>query len=172
MDEKERIDALMKQADFYMEHRKERRDVEWRISLAIWGFLAAGIGTVVAKEEVRTVITESSLTGGLLLAVPVVHGIWVLDNLARNERDARRAYECANHARELLKLRRLKPEWLLRLPIIPLVEWLITVGLVIVWAIIMKRTEPLLICFMMLYAAIIFSVGLSILKQPIGTHPS
>jgi hypothetical protein len=50
MAQKDHVEALMKLADFYMQHRKERRELEWRISLAIWAFLAAGF---VATADVR-----------------------------------------------------------------------------------------------------------------------
>jgi len=39
---KDRFDALMKLAQFRMDHRKERRQLEWRVSLGLWLFLAAG----------------------------------------------------------------------------------------------------------------------------------
>jgi hypothetical protein len=52
MNEKDKFDAMMKKlADFYMGQRKERREFEWRISLAIWVFLAAGIGTIAAVRS-------------------------------------------------------------------------------------------------------------------------
>jgi hypothetical protein len=51
MNEKDKFDAMMKLADFYMGQRKERREFEWRISLATWVFLAAGIGTIAAVRS-------------------------------------------------------------------------------------------------------------------------
>ena len=68
MEEKERVDALMKLAEFHMQHRKERREIEWRISPAIWGFLAAGIVTTASNSEFRKAITAHPFTVcGLLI---------------------------------------------------------------------------------------------------------
>ena len=105
MEEKERVDALMKLAEFHMQHRKERREIEWRISLAIWGFLAAGIVTTASNSEFRKAITAHPFTVcGLLIGAIFFHGLWIVANLARNVRDSDRAYTCVNHARALLEL--------------------------------------------------------------------
>ena len=42
-DHKDQFDAFMKLADFRMNVRKERRQLEWRVSLGLWVGLAAGM---------------------------------------------------------------------------------------------------------------------------------
>jgi hypothetical protein len=104
MEEKERVDALMKLAEFHMQHRKERREIEWRISLAIWGLSCRGDRHDRLKQHSEG--DHCTPFYGLRSSDwrYFFHGLWIVANLARNVRDSDRAYTCVNHARALLEL--------------------------------------------------------------------
>lgn len=43
MSQKERFDALLKLAEFKCNIRESRRDVEWKVSLALWAITGAAV---------------------------------------------------------------------------------------------------------------------------------
>jgi hypothetical protein len=87
---KEKFDAFMRLADFRMEVRKERRQLEWRLSLGLWIALAAGM---IAFKNAELHIWTPLLVF-ILIVVVVGHAVlWVHGNWWRNERDAKQAYQ-------------------------------------------------------------------------------
>jgi hypothetical protein len=97
MDDKDRADLLMKLADFRMERIKSRRDHEWKVTVALWALLAAGI----AKP-----LTLTRLSPGILiitLAIVIVgHGtLWVWPHWKRSKEDTLLSFHYANNAEKL-----------------------------------------------------------------------
>ena len=88
-DHKDQFDAFMKLADFRMNVRKERRQLEWRVSLGLWVGLAAGM---IAFKNLQFHIPQTLLVVSLVIVALGHAWLWVVGNWWRNERDAKRAY--------------------------------------------------------------------------------
>lgn len=94
MSPKDRIDALMKLADFRLTRWKTRADAEWKISLAFWGFLLAA--TSLKNKPPQGF-------GWWLAAIVLAYIVlWVFQIWRRNERDHREAFRYADAAEEIL----------------------------------------------------------------------
>jgi hypothetical protein len=113
MDDKDQFDAFIKLADFRMNVRKERRQLEWRLSLGLWIALAAGM---IAFENLQGVRVPEYLLVPFLAVVVVGHAYWVVGNWWRNERDAKQAYRMIAKAEGLLNVE-------YRPPLKPWAEW-------------------------------------------------
>jgi hypothetical protein len=98
--EKERFDALLGLADFRRKVREERRQLEWKLSLALW--IAMGAGMIAFRDHP---ISRWAL-GISLIVVILLHGVWVHSNYMRNERDAQRMYDHLEQAQAMFPLRR------------------------------------------------------------------
>src|SRR5262245_5775213 len=99
MDDKDRFDAFMKLADFRMDVRRERRQLQWRLSLGLWIALAGGM---IAFKNLHVRIL-TFLLALILLTVVLGHAYWwVIGNWWRNERDAKQVYRMLARAEELL----------------------------------------------------------------------
>jgi hypothetical protein len=96
LDNKDRLDALLRIAEFYMAVRKERRQYEWRVSLGLWVGLAGGM---ISLKGISLLVLVP-----LLILVNIGHAwVWVRSYYTRNERDSRRAYLYIDKAKELLE---------------------------------------------------------------------
>jgi hypothetical protein len=96
LDHKDRLDALLRIAEFHMAVRKERRQYEWRVSLALWVGLAGGM---LSLKTISLFVLVP-----MLIAVNAGHAwLWVRWYYTRNDRDARRAYLHMDKAKELLE---------------------------------------------------------------------
>jgi len=92
----------MKLADFRMNVRMERRQLQWRVSLGLWIALAAGM---IAFKNARIPVSEWILVP-ILAGVLVGHAVlWAYGNWLRNERDAKQAYQMIANAEALLGVR-------------------------------------------------------------------
>jgi hypothetical protein len=107
MNDKDQFDAFMRLADFRMNVRKERRQLQWRVSLGLWIALAAGM-IAFANREVRL---PEIILALFLIAVVVGHAyLWVVGNWWRNERDAKKAYSMIAKAKDLLHVKYQPPQ--------------------------------------------------------------
>jgi hypothetical protein len=99
MDDKDKFDAFMRLADFRMNVRKERRQLEWRVSVGLWIGLAAGM---IAFKNLQIRLPEIILALFLLIVFLIHAWLWVVGNWWRNERDAMQAYRMIAMAEALL----------------------------------------------------------------------
>jgi hypothetical protein len=99
--DQERFDSLMKLADFRRQVREERRQLEWKLSLALWAAMAA-------RDECipRPTVSNCALGIGLVLVVGAHIAFWVEASYLRNERDAKQMYDHLDPAQRMLPLRR------------------------------------------------------------------
>jgi hypothetical protein len=105
MEKKERFQAYLELATFRMEVRKERRQHEWRVSIAVWGALGAGM---IAFKGVHISFWVLFI---LLASAVLIYGVcWVGANLERNQRDVKRGYQWLEIAESLFpELEKPKP---------------------------------------------------------------
>ena len=73
-------DMLMKLANFRAERRKERRQLEWRFTAAVWAALAGAI------------YKGFCFPWWPFVVIVLVHAWWIGLNWVRNERDIRKAF--------------------------------------------------------------------------------
>jgi hypothetical protein len=143
MEPKDRVDGLMKLAEFRTKHRKQRRQVEWRVSLGIWASLTAGI---IADSEGKLKPPLPLLGIGLAL-ITLMHFWWVGSNYVRNQRDADRAYDRVGDAEEELGVERTPGRkthhWyeFLWEPV-PAAEWFVTIALALIWWFLAAQVFP------------------------------
>ena len=91
MSQKEQFDALLKLAEFKCNIREKRRDIEWKVSLALWAITGAAVAYLKGHSFLWSVV--------LLGCVVLMHSLlWVRTNYDSNERDARQMYFYLNHA--------------------------------------------------------------------------
>jgi hypothetical protein len=93
-----RVIPRHKLADFRMNVRRERRQIEWRMSLGLWIALATGI---IAFRNAQIRVPQYLLALFLVLVIAGHAWLWVGGNWWRNERDAKRAYEMIAKAEDL-----------------------------------------------------------------------
>ena len=79
-EEKARFDALIRLAEFRRQYRDARRSVEWRVNFAVWA-LMIGIATTLKSYSIGYAVVA-------VIAVAVLHCLWIRDNFQRNERDS------------------------------------------------------------------------------------
>jgi hypothetical protein len=107
MDEKDQFDAHYKLAEFYKQVRNERRQHEWKVTLALWVGLAAGAAGMVSVKELPH-IPPCAVTI-FLAAVLLYHWLWVKDNFRLRNRDADRSYEHLSRASDIAGHNEVKP---------------------------------------------------------------
>jgi len=107
MDEKDKFDAYMRQAEFNIKRFDERRGYSWKVALGFWG----------------TPIVAAAIFGGmdpspiLLCLLPVaflpiaLHVFWLKNVFAENNKDKSTAYAARDMAYKLAKLKYEKPEY-------------------------------------------------------------
>ncbi len=98
MTEQQRFESLMKLAEFRMGIREARRSYEWRVSLALWLGMAAGLISLKG-------VPLGLLITALILVVICYSWLWIRWNWIAGERDARLAYFYAESAEALLSIR-------------------------------------------------------------------
>jgi hypothetical protein len=93
---KSHFDALMRLAEFRNARIKDRRSHEWKVTLAVWGLLAAGIAKPPKIEGGLCLI-------GLGLAVVVIaHAFgWVGSHWQKSEYDGRVSFYYTDQAHKL-----------------------------------------------------------------------
>jgi hypothetical protein len=96
--EKERFEALVSLADFRRKVREERRQLEWKLSLALW--VAMGAGMLAFRDHP---LSNCALGVGLIFVIGL-HAIWVNANYTRNERDAGKMYDHLDQAQAMFPL--------------------------------------------------------------------
>ncbi|MGA8012719.1 MAG: hypothetical protein WB949_09855 [Candidatus Acidiferrales bacterium] len=80
MTSKDRFDALVKLAELMANIREKRREIEWRVSVALWAMMAGAI----------VYLRSHSLWWSLILLILVVltHGwLWIRTNYNSSQRD-------------------------------------------------------------------------------------
>jgi hypothetical protein len=83
----ERADVLMKLADFRVARRHERRQLEWRFSIAVW----AALGGLIFKGFSLPCWPLPAIVS-VFLVIVLFHAWWIGLNWVRNERDIRKAF--------------------------------------------------------------------------------
>ena len=71
-EEKDHFDACMKMVDFRMKRIESRRQHEWKVTVAVWALLAAGILNL-------KVVNPYLLASGLIVLC-LVHLWWIRDH--------------------------------------------------------------------------------------------
>lgn len=106
MDEKDKFDAYMRQAEFNIRRFDERRGYSWKVALAFWG----------------TPIVTASIFGStepnifLLCLLPVaflpiaLHFFWLKNVFVANNKDKSMAFGAMDKAYKLAKLKYERPE--------------------------------------------------------------
>jgi hypothetical protein len=102
VDGKDRCDGLLKLADFRMARIVSRREHEWKVTVAFWALLAAGI----AKPP-TTLVKENGFIVILSLALIVVsHTIlWIYPHWLRSKEDVYHSFRYTDAAEELLRVK-------------------------------------------------------------------
>jgi len=91
MTDKERFDALIKLAELQSSIREKRRDIEWKVSMALWAIT----GGAVAYLKGHSVLWSLILLG---IVVFMHSWLWVRTNYKSSERDADQVYYYMRHA--------------------------------------------------------------------------
>jgi len=108
MSKKDEFDALMKLADFRFKRWADRRQYEWKVSLALWAGLA-GAAVVLKTTGVMQALKNAPpslwiVLGALLLLMWVGHAWkWVFWNWKRNQADINLAFFFADTAEGILR---------------------------------------------------------------------
>jgi hypothetical protein len=98
MDDKDRFDRLMRLVDFRLKRWDARRGYEWKISLALWGLLAAGAFYIPVRPNMYAVAI-------LLFLVCIGYALlWLGPVLTRNDEDMNMAFYYVNRAERILGL--------------------------------------------------------------------
>ena len=98
-DSKESIDGLMKLADFRMARIVSRREHEWKVTVAFWAVLAAGI----AKPPTLFARKYSIILVFLLGAIVAAHtGLWVYPHWKRSKEDIDQSFQYTDHVERIL----------------------------------------------------------------------
>jgi len=95
IDDKNDFDKLIKLADFHLRRWDARRSNEWKISLALWGLLLAGVYRLPPVKNTCGVAT-------LLLIGILAYVLWEMSNLTKNDEDMKRAFYYKDKAESLL----------------------------------------------------------------------
>ena len=113
IDAKDRCDGLLKLADFRMARILSRREHEWKVTVAFWALLAAGIA-----RPPTTLVRENGVVVILSLAlIVVIHAIlWMYPHWLRSKEDVYRSLRYTDSAETLLGVQvkhqdQKEPEW-------------------------------------------------------------
>lgn len=100
-DPKESVDGLMKLADFRMAHIVSRREHEWKVTVAFWALLAAGVAkppTILAREYGCVLIF-------LLVAIVAGHtGLWIYPHWKRSKEDVDCSFRYTDQVERILSV--------------------------------------------------------------------
>jgi hypothetical protein len=96
MEDQERFDRYMRLADFRLRRWDARCNNEWKISLGLWGLLAASAYYIPVKLNM-------CMVGALLIIVFIGYAVfWSLPILVRNDEDMNIAFYYAKRAEKIL----------------------------------------------------------------------
>jgi hypothetical protein len=102
IDGKDRCDGLLKLADFRMARIVSRREHEWKVTVAFWALLAAGI----AKPPTTIVREHSCIVIFLLSLIVVGHAIfWIYPHWLRSKEDVYHSFRYTDAAEGLLRIK-------------------------------------------------------------------
>jgi hypothetical protein len=110
VDEQHQFDALMKLSQFRFERWRERRSLEWKLSLALWTLLV-GVPSFFKTQGVHFSACPTAL---MLVAVWCGHAFWVRTNWISNQMDIKTAFHFAERAEGMLPPSNVIPEKRLR----------------------------------------------------------
>ena len=96
MSKKDYFDAFVKLAEVRIARNNVRRQLEWKISIALWAFLAAAIYSLKIRPS------DYILVAALALIVIVHGGMWVAKIWSTNKYDLRAAFHYLNCAEQAL----------------------------------------------------------------------
>jgi hypothetical protein len=117
-EQKDQFDAHYKLAEFYKQVRNERRQHEWRVTLALWVGLAAGAAGMVSVKILPNI--PRCIVIAFLVLVLIYHCGWAMDNFRLRNRDADRSYAHLAKASEFTGLSKVDPpnqKWWERYPL-------------------------------------------------------
>jgi len=92
-DDKDRCDVCMKMVDFRMKRIGSRRQHEWKVTVAVWALLAAGI--LKAPDVNRWVFAVG------LAALSLLHFCWLLHHWLRSKEDIIISFFYSDRAAEI-----------------------------------------------------------------------
>jgi hypothetical protein len=97
--EDKRFDALMKLAEFRLQRWRERRETDWKFTLALWTLMVA-VGAYVVSHRADFEWRQVAIA---LAALVICHAwFWVRNNWLSNEMDIRTAFYFAEYAEKLV----------------------------------------------------------------------
>jgi hypothetical protein len=100
MNAKERFDALMKLVDFRMSRIADRRDHEWKVTVALWALLAAA--TIYLRPLENAGPCEHRLVAAILSAIVLGHAfLWVGNHWKRSKEDILISFFYSERAHDL-----------------------------------------------------------------------
>jgi len=101
MDDKDKFDALMRQAEFNIKRFDERRGYSWKVALGFWGAI---IGTAAVFGDMQQVILLLCLLP--VTSIPIMlHFYWLKNVFDANDKDKSMAYAARDAAYKLAKLK-------------------------------------------------------------------
>ena len=89
MPDKDKVEALMKLADFSWRDYSERRSIEWKTNFALWLALATFASFMFQNQSVLAVEFKLLITAILILTFLVYTFLWKAEVKARNRSDKR-----------------------------------------------------------------------------------
>ena len=106
MDQKEKFDALMRQAEFNIKRFDERRGYSWKVALGFWGAI---LGTAAVFGDLKPSLFFLCLLPGTLIPI-ILHSFWLVNVFNANKIDKVAAFEARDAAYKHAKLKYEKPE--------------------------------------------------------------
>jgi hypothetical protein len=106
MEKKDRCELLLKLANFRMTRVASRRDHEWKVTLALWALLAAGIA-----QPPRHIFIVDLLV--ILIAIFGIHSFWVYDHWNKSKEDIYYSFKYTDAVSEILmsEIKFPTPQW-------------------------------------------------------------
>jgi len=98
MHDKDRVESLLKLADFSWRDYSERRSIEWRTNFALWLSLAVFASFMFQNQSVLSVGLKILITIGLAATFIVYTFLWKAEVKARNRSDKRLVQYYLNQA--------------------------------------------------------------------------
>lgn len=89
MPDKDKVETLIKLADFSWRDYSERRSIEWRTNFALWLALAVFASFMFQNQSVLAVGLKILITAGLTAIFLVYTFLWKAEVKARNRSDKR-----------------------------------------------------------------------------------
>lgn len=94
--EKDKLIALMRQADFHVERFDKRREYSWKIALGFWGAI---LGAATLLQNVTLTACEIYIGAG---AIIVLHLIWLYGVFKADQKDKWVAFQCRDQSLEII----------------------------------------------------------------------